>query len=265
MLQGWPVPVREMRLPTCQGETFVLACGPQGAPPVVLLHGGETTSVMWLRSIGVWSERFRIYAVDLIGEPGFSAPSRPPLSSDAHARWLDDVWAALSLTRASIVGASQGGWLALDYAIRRPARIQSLALLAPAGVGRQRLSFALKIAPLLLMGAWGRHRAFNLGMGFSAEESTAGNQAFFSFFELVLAHVVHRTSLFPVFTDSMLRTLTVPVLAVLGGKDTVLQSAQTRQRLEVCVPQACVHYLPTAGHGLTDQTATILDFLTRST
>lgn len=73
----------------------------------------------------------------MIGEAGLSAPSRPPLASDAYALWLDDLLRSLGLDRVSIVGVSLGGWLALDYATRRPERIERLAVLCPAGVGRQ--------------------------------------------------------------------------------------------------------------------------------
>lgn len=45
---------------------------------------------------------------------------------------------ALGIARAAFVGTSLGGWLALDYATRRPERVDRLALLCPGGVGRQK-------------------------------------------------------------------------------------------------------------------------------
>ena len=39
VLAAWPVPKTELRLSTRQGETFVIACGQESAPPLVLLHG----------------------------------------------------------------------------------------------------------------------------------------------------------------------------------------------------------------------------------
>ena len=88
----------------------------------------------------VWSSRFRVYAIDMIGDAGLSAPSRPPLAGDAHALWLDDVLAGLSVASASFVGMSLGGWLTLDYASPRPGRVERLALICPAGIGRQKTS-----------------------------------------------------------------------------------------------------------------------------
>ena len=78
-------------MPTRHGETFVVVCGPPSAPPMLLLHGSGANAAMWLAEIESWAARFRIYAVDVIGEPGFSAPSRPSLASDAYALWMDDV------------------------------------------------------------------------------------------------------------------------------------------------------------------------------
>jgi len=46
---------------------------------------------------------FRVYAIDMIGEAGLSAPSRPPLDSGAYTQWLDEVLDSLSLDRVSIV------------------------------------------------------------------------------------------------------------------------------------------------------------------
>jgi pimeloyl-ACP methyl ester carboxylesterase len=77
-------------------------------------------SAMWMGEVTAFARCFRVYCIDMIGEPGLSAPVRPALASDAHAVWLDDVLNHLAVTRVSILGASLGGWLALDYTIRHP-------------------------------------------------------------------------------------------------------------------------------------------------
>lgn len=98
-LQYWPVPNRQLRIPTREGETFVVECGPEGAPALILLHGASGNAAMWMADVAAWAEHFRVYAVDVIGDAGLSAPSRPPLVSAAHALWLDDVMHGLSLER----------------------------------------------------------------------------------------------------------------------------------------------------------------------
>jgi pimeloyl-ACP methyl ester carboxylesterase len=265
VLDAWPVPHEEIRVPTRQGETFVVICGPADAPAVVLLHGGATNSAMWMRNVQTWARTFRLHAVDIIGEPGFSAPSRPRLSSDAYARWLDDVLSALRLSRVSLIGASLGGFLALDYAIRRPARVGALVLLAPAGIASLRLGYLFSVVPLFFMGAWGRRKALELVMGLPPEERTPAAERFLKSCELTMSHHIIRTQPLPVYGDEALRKLTMPVLAVVGANDVVFDSNRIRRRLRTCVGGARVIWLETAGHGLTDQTTAIGEFLSSNT
>ena len=62
VLDQWPVPKTELCVPTRLGSTFVLACGPQGAPPVVLMHGSQANAAAWLLDVPLWSTAFRLYA-----------------------------------------------------------------------------------------------------------------------------------------------------------------------------------------------------------
>jgi pimeloyl-ACP methyl ester carboxylesterase len=254
VLDAWPVPHEELRVPTCQGETFIVTCGP-------VLHGGATNSAMWICNVQSWASTFRLHAVDIIGEPGFSAPSRPPLSSEAYTRWIDDVLAALRLPCVSIVGASLGGLLALDYAIRRPASVRALVLLAPAGIANVRVRYLFSVVPLYFLGAWGRRKALELVMGLPPEERTPASERFLKSCELVMSHHVIRTQPLPVFRDKALREVTMPVLAVVGAKDIVFNSRTIRRRLQRGVDGARLIWLETAGHGLTDQTTAISKFL----
>jgi pimeloyl-ACP methyl ester carboxylesterase len=261
ILKYWPVPSQQLRVPTREGETFVLACGDEAAPALLLLHGGMANSAMWMGDVAAWAAHFRVYAVDVIGEAGMSAPSRPALASEAYALWLDDVMQALSLTRASLVGVSLGGWLALDYATRRPERVESLALLCPAGVGRQKIGIVFKTIPLRMLGPWGRRKAAELILGRPPANPPPAVQYFLQFIALIHKHLRPRIVKLPVFSDAALRRLTMPVLAILGGKDVLIDSTETKQRLERNVPLAEIRYLPEAGHLIPKQTAPILDFL----
>jgi pimeloyl-ACP methyl ester carboxylesterase len=260
-LERWPVPNQQMRVPTRQGETFIIASGSEGAPPLLLLHGGAANSTSWMGDIVTWAAHFRVYAVDLIGEPGLSAPVRPPLSSEAHALWLDDVMQALSLTTTSIVGVSLGGWLALDYATRRPERVESLVVICPGGIGRQKVAIVFKTILLRMCGSWGARKLRESILGRAPADPPPAIRPFIEFVGLIHQHFRPRMVKLPIFRDEALRKLTMPVLAIVGGKDVLLDSAGTTRRLKANVPHADVHYLPEAGHFILGQRAAILEFL----
>jgi pimeloyl-ACP methyl ester carboxylesterase len=268
-LARWPVPNEQLRLDTREGETFVVACGPPEAPPLLLLHGSAANSAMWMGDVAAWAEHFRVYAVDMIGEAGLSAPSRPPLASERYAWWLDDVLCALDVGGAvSIVGVSLGGWLALDYATRRPDRVERMALLCPGGVGRLKVGVLIAALALVPLGRWGRRTAMRLVLG---EVPDAPGD----YVMLVNKHFKPRKAV-PLFADDTLRRLSVPTLVIVGGRDRLLDSAGTKRRLEDIAGAGrsglrggparqsgivTVRLLPDAGHLILGQTGSVLEFL----
>jgi len=256
VLQRWPVPNRQLLVPTCQGETFVIVSGESNAMPVVLFHGSGTNSSVWIRDIAEWAQRYRVYAVDMIGEPGLSAASRPSLRSDAYVAWLDDVWNHLGLQRTSVVGVSLGGWLGLDYAVKRPERIASLSLLSPSGIGAQNKLFLVKVGLLMMLGQWGLRRSLRLVTGGASLPREVTESLIVRF-----QHFRPRMEQLPIRTDQELAALTMPVQLVLGGNDALIRSKETRDRMQRWAPNLHLTYLDNEGHILPPQTTAISEFL----
>jgi pimeloyl-ACP methyl ester carboxylesterase len=259
LLAEWPVPSAHLRVATGQGETFVVACGAAEAPPIVLLHGAQANAAAWMFDVAAWSRHFRVHAVDMIGEAGLSAEARPPLDTDAHARWLDDVLDGLGIARTALVGTSLGGWLALDYATRRPRRVEALALLCPAGIGRQK-NFLLKVLPLLLLGPWGLKKIREMVFGTTPAVMSPTQQRFVALMGLIGRHIKARVVRIPRLSDAALAALP-PTLVVIGGKDVLIDSVDTRTRLEAHAPRATIHFHPEGRHFLPGQTDVVLEFL----
>ncbi|MFC0543288.1 alpha/beta fold hydrolase [Kutzneria chonburiensis] len=242
-LGHWPVPADRRTVPTRHGDTFVMVSGNETGPPVILLHGSAGNTLSWMSVVGNLADRFRLYAVDIIGEPGLSAPSRPPLGSSAYAEWFDDVLAGLGLTEVQMVAASLGGWFAIDCATRRPGRISRMVLLVPGGIGRQKL---------------GKMALFFLGrlLGRKQPEPQSPPE---KYLRMVFEHYRPRL-LMPIFSAARLRKLTMPLLAIVGDRDELLNSKATQRRL-TATTDATVVMLPDTGHMLPDQSERIGGFL----
>jgi 2-succinyl-6-hydroxy-2,4-cyclohexadiene-1-carboxylate synthase len=92
------------------------------AGDLVLLHGFTQTGRSWARVREELGSRYRCFAPDLPGHG--DAEGRRPATFDAVAAYL----AALKPERFALCGYSMGGRLALDFALRMPARVQRLVL-----------------------------------------------------------------------------------------------------------------------------------------
>jgi pimeloyl-ACP methyl ester carboxylesterase len=128
------VPTVERTVPTRFGEASMLVGGPEGAPPLVLLHGAMASSAHGLRELAPLLERFRVYAVDVVGQSPKGAQVRLSVKNSDYGQWLAEVLDGLGLKQTFVVGVSWGGFVALRLAAFAPERISRLALLVPAGV-----------------------------------------------------------------------------------------------------------------------------------
>jgi pimeloyl-ACP methyl ester carboxylesterase len=103
-------------------------------PPVVLIHGMLNSSSHW-RSVALnLAGEHTVIAPDLIGH-GDSAAPRGDYSLGAHAASIRDLLAAVGIDRATLVGHSLGGGVAMQFFYQFPQRVERLALVSSGGLG----------------------------------------------------------------------------------------------------------------------------------
>jgi pimeloyl-ACP methyl ester carboxylesterase len=103
-------------------------------PAVVLVHGLASSSDTWIPTIDRLAETHRIIAPDLPGH-GRSAKPRGDYSLGAYANFLRDLLANLECPRATIVGHSFGGGIAMQFAYQHPDIAERLVLVSSGGLG----------------------------------------------------------------------------------------------------------------------------------
>ncbi len=115
-------------------------------PVVLLLHGVAGRSASWEPVMRHLAADFTVIAPDLIGH-GESAKPRGDYSLGAFASGVRDVMAALGHDRATVVGHSLGGGIAMQFAYQFPERAERLVLVSSGGLGKE-VSFVLRSAAL---------------------------------------------------------------------------------------------------------------------
>src|ERR671917_1057966 len=114
-------------------------------PPVVLIHGMVNSSRHWAEVAGRLAHDYRVIAPDLLGH-GHSAKPEGDYSLGAHAAGIRDLLAALGIDRATIVGHSLGGGVAMQFFYQFPERTERLVLVSSGGLGREG-GWPLRAAP----------------------------------------------------------------------------------------------------------------------
>src|SRR5438270_7920750 len=115
-------------------------------PVVVLIHGITGSSLTWEEVIEPLAERYTVVAPDLLGH-GESAKPRGDYSLGAYASGVRDLLQAIGHDRATVVGHSLGGGVAMQFAYQFPERCERLVLVSSGGLGRE-VNFLLRAATL---------------------------------------------------------------------------------------------------------------------
>ncbi|MGO3183674.1 MAG: alpha/beta fold hydrolase [Aequorivita sp.] len=131
-LEQWGVDYEELYISTSHGIAHVIVSGPRTAEPLVLFHGMNASSTMWYPNAKALTKDYRIFAIDLLTEPGKSYKTADFNSLEEITAWNQEVLWALKLDSFHLIGASRGGWLAVDLALKKENDIKSMVLLSPA-------------------------------------------------------------------------------------------------------------------------------------
>jgi pimeloyl-ACP methyl ester carboxylesterase len=105
-------------------------------PVILLIHGITGSSLTWEDVIEPLAEDYTVVAPDLLGH-GESAKPRGDYSLGAYASGIRDLLAALGHDRATVVGHSLGGGVAMQMAYQFPERCERLVLVSSGGLGRE--------------------------------------------------------------------------------------------------------------------------------
>jgi pimeloyl-ACP methyl ester carboxylesterase len=115
-------------------------------PVLLLIHGMAGSSTTWREVMGPLAADHRVIAPDLLGH-GESAKPLGDYSLGAFASGLRDLLGVLDVERATVVGQSLGGGVAMQLAYQHPEMLERLVLVNSGGLGRE-VSWILRAATL---------------------------------------------------------------------------------------------------------------------
>ena len=265
-LKLWPVPYEELDIPTRFGVTHVVAAGAKNAPALVLLHGYMATSVMWSPNVADFAKSYRVYAVDIMGQPSKSIPGEPVRSAADYVAWLSETFDALHLDRANLVGMSYGGWLALSFVLAAPERVSKLVLLSPGGLLPLVRQFSLRGMLMTFVPTRLTVNSFMRWAGFTDAPGSADATPVLDLMYLGQKHFRMPPETMRVaanaanaLSDDALRALHLPVLLLIGEGEVLYDAPTALARARRLIPDFEGELIPRCRHDMCVSQSRIVD------
>ena len=224
------------------------------------------TSVMWAPNIADFTNDYRVYAIDIMGQPSKSVPDQPIRNATDYVAWLTATLDGLGLGRISLLGMSFGGWVALRYAVAASDRVRHLVLLSPGGLLSIVRQFGLRAMLMVFFPTRFTVNSFMRWAGFtdSPGESDAG--PVLHLMHLGMKHFrmpkdtlrVNADAANPL-SDDELRSLHMPVLLLFGDGEVIYGSAEALERARRLIPHVEGELVPGCRHDMCLSQSRIVD------
>ncbi len=258
-LKLWNTPYGEVNIKTNFGNAHVIVSGPVNGEAIVLLHGMNASSTMWYPNIKALAENHRVYAIDYLLEPGKSEQNREVKNLDEIMSWHDEIFTQLKLKEFSIIGASRGGWLAVYIALQHKYQIKNMILLSPAqtftiippGSGMlTNIFYTINPKRKKL-----RDVLETMSVNVDIIKQAYIDQYFIATEKASLSKFILQMR---TYSDDELRTLTMPVLTLIGDQD-IVNAEKSIEKAKELLPHSDTGMIKNAGHFLSFDQADIVN------
>lgn len=236
-------------------------------PVLVLIHGVTGNLHTWDEVLPELAEHYTVVTPDLLGH-GLSAKPRGDYSLGAFASGIRDLLGALGHFRATVVGHSLGGGVAMQMAYQFPERVERMVLVSSGGLGEE-VSFALRAAtlpgselviPLIAhnslidAGRWVGRMLSRVGItvspdraevarGYASLSDAEARNAFIHTMRAVIDYGGQRVSA----RDRLYLTETMPSMILWGKRDRIIPAAHGR-RAHQEMPGSRYELFESSGH-----------------
>jgi pimeloyl-ACP methyl ester carboxylesterase len=243
----WPDNTEHIFVETKYGKVHVLALGNKENPPLLMFHAASMGAHSWAENLLPLVERYRIYAIDNMGEGNLSElkealvfPRTPKEIADLYA----DIANQLGVERSPVFGASNGGFIAQEYAYHYPEKVEALALFGPMGLTPLSVKSIFMLAaasmyPLDIVRDKVVHWAFG--------DDDYCHEKYGDWFDIIMKATIPSIAQPVPMTVEQKKRMDIPVILFLGTSDPIVGDAEIARSEAEYYPDIEIHIL-NSGH-----------------
>ena len=238
------------------GRTHLIKTGNPEGIPLLLFHGGNSTTAYTLLTCDFLMKDFLIYAVDTIGHPGKSAEVSLSPNNYDYGKWVGDVIEKLGFLSIRCFGGSFGAGIIAKAMCVCPQKVKRAVLYIPSGINNAPSVKNIKMMMPMMM-YWVTHedkwlRRTLLPLTVSEEDIS---DDVFETAKLSIEYSKVKTGMPSNVSAKLIGRYLAPTLVMAAEKDRLFPAKRVLTRAKKIIKNCSVYMLKGRGHmhTLTDQ------------
>ncbi|MCG8330468.1 MAG: alpha/beta hydrolase [Chitinophagales bacterium] len=230
-LDELPISYEFLKIETSFGDTNIIMTGPEDKPPLVLLHGFNGCAPIVIEALIELVNDFRIYAIDIIGQPNLSTETRPSMEDNSYGQWMYEILSRLNIRDVYLVGISFGGFISWKTLVFEEKRISKAFLIVPAGiVNSSPLTVLWHIFLPMRLYKW--RKKMKYVHQFLRALFTERNEFSAAFLSKVFLHFESDSTSTPIITEQEAQIITTPIHIIAAEKDLLFPGKKVIKRAQ---------------------------------
>lgn len=239
----------DIYIETTFGKTHLIETGNKHGRPLLVFHGGNSTTAYNLLMCRFLLDEFHIYAVDTIGHPGKSSETSLSSKGYAYGQWAREVIDKIGYDKINCFGISFGGGVLAKLMCVAPEKVEKAVLIVPSGINNAfPISTAKMLIPLIQYRFTKKEKYLKNTILYMAINDEVIDKDTLDIVKDSFDNVKTKIGMPTNIKASLLKNYKAPTLVIAAENDCLFPAQKVLTRAKNIISNCKVHMLKGSGH-----------------
>lgn len=241
--------ISDLYVNTQFGKTHIVETGKLSGQPLLVFHGGNSSTAYNLLMCRYLLEDFHIYAVDIIGHPGKSDEVTLSPNNYDYGIWASEVIDGLGYEKMNCLGGSFGGGILAKLMCIAPDKVKKSVLIVPSGINNAFPINTMKMMlPLIKYKITKKEKYIKETALFMAIKEEVLDEDTLDILRDSFDHVKIKVGMPSNVSEQLMQKCKAPSLIMAGEKDCLFPASKVLSRAAKIIPNCKLHMIKGSGH-----------------